>query len=163
MHSSHSGVRRIAYAASPGSSGSSGFSTCPLQLVGQWVIEIFWVVQATSRLWCNSQGCPMITDCHPRLVTENCALSECHLKCRRVWTSSVMEPCSLAEPSTLHNRMGWGSGVVSSWCLCTKSRLMNILVAPESKRAEVAMEVREVREVSSTWRLREHGEVFGRM
>ena len=28
---------------------------------------------------------------------------------------------------------------------------------------EVAMEVREVREVSSTWRLREHGEVFGRM
>ena len=43
---------------------------------------------------------------------------------------------------------------------------MNILVAPESKRVEVAMEVREVREVrevSSTWRLREHGEVFGRM
>ena len=29
-------------------------------------------------------------------------------------------------------------------------------------RAEVAMEAREVREVSSTWRLREHGEVFGR-
>ena len=33
----------------------------------------------------------------------------------------------------------------------------------ESKRAEVAMEAREVREVSSTWRLRECGEVFGRM
>ena len=42
---------------------------------------------------------------------------------------------------------------------------MNILVAPESKRVEVATEAREVREVreaSSTWRLREHGEVFGR-
>ena len=43
------------------------------------------------------------------------------------------------------------------------TRLMNILVALESKRVEVAMEVREVREVSSTWRLREHGGVFGRM
>ena len=41
----------------------------------------------------------------------------------------------------------WGSGVVSSQYFCTKSRLMNIQVAPESKRAEVAMEVREVREV----------------
>ena len=56
----------------------------------------------------------------------------------------------------------WGSGVVSSQCFCTKSQLMNILVAPESKRVEVAMEAREVREVSSTWRLRECGEVFGR-
>src|SRR6266446_10659987 len=105
----------------------------------------------------------MITDCCPRLVTANWALSECCLKRRRAWTSSMMEPCSLADPSMLHNRMGWGSGVVSSWCFHTKSRLMNILVALESKRAEVAMEVREVREVSSTWRLREHGEVFGRM
>ena len=162
MHSSHSGVRRIAYTASLGSSGSSSFSTCPLQLVGQWVIETFWAVQSTSRLWCDSQGCPMITDCRPRLVMENCALSECCPKHRRAWTSSVMELCSLVEPSTLHNRMGWGSGVVSSWCFCTKSQLMNIPVAPESKRAEVAMEAREVREVSSTWRLRECGEVFGR-
>ena len=40
--------------------------------------------------------------------------------------------------------------------------VMNILVTPESKRAEVATEAREVREVSSTWRLREHGEVFRR-
>src|SRR5258705_8404 len=165
MRSSHSGVRRIAYTASPGSSSSSSFSTCPLQPVGQQVIETFWAVQSTSGLWCDSQGCPMITDCHPRLVTANCALSKCHLKCRRAWTSSVMEPCSLAEPSTLCNRMGWGSGVVSSWCFCTKSQLMNIPVALESRRVEVAMEVREVREVrevSSTWRLREHGEVFGR-
>src|SRR5258708_21639557 len=163
MHCAHSGVRRIAYTAPPGLSGGSSFSTHPLQPVGQWVIETFWVVQSTSRLWCNSQGCPMITDCHPRLVTANCAPSECHPKCRRAWTSSVMELCSLAEPSTLCNRMGWGSGVVSSWCFHTKSQLMNILVALESKRAEVAMEVRAVREVSSTWRLREHGEVFGRM
>src|SRR5258708_33105427 len=163
MCSSHSGVRRIAYTASLGLGGGSGFSTHPLQLVGQQVIETFWVVQSTSRLWHNSQGCPMITDCHPRLVMANCALSKCCLKCRRVWTSSMMEPCSLAEPSMLHNRMGWGSGVVSSWCFCTKSQLMNILVALESRRAEVATEAREVREVSSTWRLREHGEVFGRM
>ncbi len=107
----------------------------------------------------------MITDCCPRLVMANCALSKCHPKCRRVWTSSMMELCSLAEPSTLCNRMGWGSGVVLSWCFCTKSQLMNIPVALESRRVEVAMEVREVREVrevSSTWRLREHGEVFGR-
>src|SRR5258706_11847555 len=162
MHSSHSGVRRIAYTASLGLSGSSRFSTHPLQPVGQWVIETFWAVQSTSGLWCDSQGCPMITDCHPRLVTANCALSECCLKHRRVWTSSVMEPCSLAEPSTLCNRMGWGSGVVSSQCFCTKSQFMNIPVAPESKRAEVAMEVREVREVISTWGLRECGEVFSR-
>src|SRR5258708_8716632 len=162
MHSSHSGVRSIAYTASPGSSSSFVFSTCPLQPVGQWVIKTFWAVQSTSRLWCNSQGCPMITDCHPRLVTANCALSECHLKHRRAWTSSVMEPCSLAEPSMLCNRMGWGSGVISSWCFHTKSRLMNILVALESKRVEVAMEAREVGEVSSTWRLREHGEGFRR-
>src|SRR5258707_2880907 len=162
MCSSCSGVRRIEYTASPGY-GGSGFSTGPLQPVGQWDIETFWEVQSTSGLWCNSQGCPMITDCCPRLVMANCALSECHLKCRRAWTSSVMEPCSLVEPSTLHNRMGWGSGVVSSQCFYTKSQLMNIPVALESRRAEVAMEVREVREVSSTWRLREHGEVFGRM
>src|SRR5258708_9366830 len=121
MDSSQCGVRRIAYTASPGLSGGSGFSTHPLQPVGQWVIKTFWVVQSTSRLWCNSQGCPMITDCCPRLVMANCALSKCHLKHRRVCTSSVMEPCSLAEPSTLCDRMGWGSGVVSSQCFCTKS------------------------------------------
>src|SRR6266436_4987348 len=163
MCSSHSGVRRIAYTASLGLSGGSGFSTHPLQPVGQQVIETFWAVQSTSGLGYDSQGCPMITDCCPRLVMANCALSKCHLKHRRVWTSSVMELCSLVEPSMLCNRMGWGSGVVSSWCFHTKSQLMNIPVAPESKRAEVATEVREVREASSTWRLREHGEAFGRM
>src|SRR5258708_1327419 len=144
MHSSHSGVRRIAYTASLGLSSSSRFSTCPLQPVGQQVIETFWAVQSTSRLWCDSQGCPMITDCHPRLVMANCALSECHPKCRRAWSSSVMEPCSLAEPSTLCNRTGWGLEAVSRWCLHTKVLLMNILVAPDSKSADVAMEVRAV-------------------
>src|ERR1700746_4028909 len=108
MHSSHSRVRRIAYTVSLGLGGSSGcgFRTCPLQSVGQQVIETFWVAQSTSGLWCNNQGCPMITDCHPRLVTANWALSECCLKRRRAWTSSVMEPCLLAEPSMLHNRTG---------------------------------------------------------
>src|SRR5258708_37721250 len=105
----------------------------------------------------------MITDCHPRLVTANCALSECHLKHRRAWTSSVMEPCSLAEPSTLHNRTGWGSGVASSQCFHTKSQLMNIRVAPESKRVEVAMEVREVREGSSSCRVGGRGGWVGCM
>jgi len=82
---------------------------------------------------------------------------------RRAWTSSVIEPCSLVEPSTLCSRTGWGSGVVSSWCFHTKSQLINIPVAPESMRAEVETEAREVGEVSSTWRLRECGKVFGRM
>src|SRR5258708_28454250 len=58
--------------------------------------------------------------------------------------------------------MGWGSGVVSSWCFCTKLRFMNIPVAPESRSADVETDVREVREVSSTWMLREGGEFFDR-
>src|SRR5258707_15172946 len=104
MHSSHSRVRRIAYTVSLGLSG--GFSTHPLQSVGQWVIETFWVAQSTSGLGCDNQGCPTITDCHPRLVTVNWALSECCPKWRRGGTSSMMEPCSLAEPSMLCNRTG---------------------------------------------------------
>ena len=35
---------------------------------------------------------------------------------------------------------------------------MNMLVAPESRRVDVEMDVRDVREVSSTWTLREWGE-----
>ena len=34
---------------------------------------------------------------------------------------------------------------------------MNMLVALESRRADVEMDAREVREVSSTWMLREWG------
>src|SRR5260221_9117317 len=53
--------------------------------------------------------------------------------------------------------------MVSSWCFCTKLQFMNMLVAPESRRVDVEMDVREVREVSSTWTLREQGEFFNRM
>src|SRR5258705_2862825 len=103
MRSSHSGVRRIAYTVSLGLSGSSscGFSTHPLQSVGQQVIETFWVAQSTSGLGCDNQGCPMITDCCPRVVTVNWALSEGCLKHRRAWTSYIMEPWSLSEPSVM--------------------------------------------------------------
>ena len=77
----------------------------------------------------------------------------------------MTDPFSFGEPSTLCMRMGWGSGVVLSWCFCTKLWFMNIPVAPESRSADIEMdvrEVREVREVSSTWMLRERGEFFDR-
>ena len=74
----------------------------------------------------------------------------------------MTDPFSFAEPSTLCMRTGWGRGVVSSWCFWTKLQFMNILVAPESRSADVEMDVREVREVSSTWTLREQGEFFDR-
>src|SRR5260370_40985209 len=80
-----------------------------------------------------------------------------------MWTSSMTDPFSFAEPSTLHTRTGWGRGVVSSWCFCTKLWFMNMLVAPESRSADVEMDTREVREVSSTWTLGEQGELFNRM
>ncbi len=62
---------------------------------------------------------------------------------------------SFGELLTLHMRMGWGSGVVSSWCFCTKLQFMNMPVALESRSADMEMDVREVREVSLTWMLRE--------
>ena len=74
----------------------------------------------------------------------------------------MTDPFSFGELSTLHTRMGWGSGVVSRWCFCTKLWFMNIPVAPESRSADVEMDAREVREVSSTWMLRERGESFDR-
>ncbi len=39
---------------------------------------------------------------------------------------------------------------------------MNMPVALESRRADVETDAREVREVSSTWTLREQGEFFNR-
>ena len=39
---------------------------------------------------------------------------------------------------------------------------MNIPVAPESRSTDVETDAREVREVSSTWMLREWGEFFDR-
>src|SRR5258705_6542789 len=136
--------------------------TCALPLSRHRVIETFWETQSTSRLWRVSQECPMITVCCPRFATVRCTLSEWHPKRRMTWTSSVTDLFSFGEPSTLHMRTGWGSGVVSSWCFCTKLRFMNIPVALESRSADVKMDAREVREVSSTWMLRERGEFFDR-
>ena len=80
-----------------------------------------------------------------------------------MWTSSVTDLFSFAEPSTLQTRTGWGRGVVLSWCFCTKLWFMNMLVALESRSVDVETDVREVREVSPTWTLREQGEFFNRM
>ncbi len=79
-----------------------------------------------------------------------------------MWTSSVTDPFSFAEPSMLCMRTGWGRGVVLSWCFCTKLWFMNMPVAPESRSVDMETDVREVREVSSTWTLREQGEFFDR-
>src|SRR6266436_4100376 len=133
-----------------------------LQLGGHRVIETFWETQSTSGLWRVSQECPMITICCLRFATVRCALLEWHPKRRVTWTSSMTDLFSFREPSTLHMRMGWGSGVVSSWCFCTKLQFMNIPVAPESRSADMETDAREVREVSSTWMLRERGEFFDR-
>ena len=43
-----------------------------------------------------------------------------------------------------------------------KLQFMNIPVAPESRSTDVETDVREVREVSLTWMLRERGEFFNR-
>ena len=69
----------------------------------------------------------------------------------------MTDPFSFRELSTLCMRMGWGSGVVSSWCFCMKLWFMNIPVAPESRSVDVEMDAREVREVSLTWMLRSGG------
>ena len=79
-----------------------------------------------------------------------------------MWTSSVTDLFSFVELSTLCMRTGWGRGVVSSWCFCKKLWFMNMPVALESRSTDVEMDVREVREVSSTWMLREQEEFFDR-
>src|SRR5260221_13874978 len=117
---------------------------------GHCIIKTFWEIQSTSGLWRVSQECPMITICCLRFATARCALSEWHPKRRVTWTSSMTDPFSFRELSTLHTRTGWGSGVVSSCCLCMKLRFMNITVALESRSADVEMDGREV---SSTWML----------
>ncbi len=75
----------------------------------------------------------------------------------------MTDPFSFVELSTLCTRTGWGRGMVSSWHFCTKLWFMNMPVALESRRADVEMDAREVREVSSTWTLREWGEFLDRM
>src|SRR5258705_2391205 len=142
--------------------GSDLGRTRLLQLGGHCIIETFWEAQSTSGLWRVSQECPMITICCPRFATVRCTLSEWHPKRRVTWTSSMTDPFSFGELLTLCTRMGWGSGVVSSWCFCTKLQFMNIPVAPESRSMDMETDVREVREVSSTWMLRERGEFFDR-
>jgi len=74
----------------------------------------------------------------------------------------MTDPFSFVEPLMLCMRTGWGSKVVSSWCFCTKLQFMNMPVALESRSADVEMDVSEVREVSSTWMLREQGEFLDR-
>src|SRR5260221_14083477 len=85
------------------------------------------------------------------------------LKQRVIWTSSVTDPFSFGELSTLHMRTGWGSRVASSWCFCMKLQFMNMPVALESRSMDVEMDASEVREVSLTWMLRERGEFLDRM
>ncbi len=67
----------------------------------------------------------------------------------------MTDPFSFGELLMLCTRMGWGSGVVSSWCFCMKLQFMNMPVAPESRSVDVEMDASEVREVSLTWMLRE--------
>src|SRR5258705_12627803 len=142
--------------------GSDLGRTRPLQLGGHRVIKTFWETQSTSGLWRVSQECPMITICCPRFATVRCTLSEWRPKRRVTWTSSMTDPFSFGEPSTLHMRMGWGSGVVSSQCFCMKLRFMNMPVAPESRSMDMETDASEVREVSLTWMLRERGEFLDR-
>src|SRR5260221_13301583 len=75
----------------------------------------------------------------------------------------MTDPFSFEELLMLHMRMGWGSGVVSSWCFCMKLQFMNMPVALESRIMDVEMDGREGREVSVSWMLREQGEFLDRM
>src|SRR5258708_27047137 len=56
---------------------------------------------------------------------------------------------------TLWTGTGFGKGWVSSLCFWTKAQLMNIPVAPESRRADVETDCREVVVWSSTAMLRD--------
>src|SRR5258705_13937284 len=90
---------------------------------GHRVIKTFWEIQSTSGLWRVSQECPMITDCCLRFVTVRCALSEWHLKQRGTWTSSMTDPFSFGELSSLHTRMGWVSERAKAGGSSTKCNL----------------------------------------
>src|SRR5258708_7389168 len=96
----------------------------------------------------------MMTVCCPRLATARCAFSVCCPYQSMTSTSSVMDPFSFGVPSTLWTGTGFGRGQVSSLCFWAKAWLTNIPVAPESRRAEVEMEHREVVVQSSTLMLR---------
>src|SRR5258708_37426523 len=96
----------------------------------------------------------MMTVCHLRLATARCVFSMCWPYQSMTLTSSVMDLFSFGVPSTLWTGTGFGKGWVSSLCFWMKAWLMNIPVAPESRRADVEMDHREVVVWSSTAMLR---------
>src|SRR5258706_5201223 len=96
----------------------------------------------------------MMMVCCLRLVTVRRAFSMCWPYWSMTLTSSVMDPFSFGVPSMLRTGTGFGRGQVSSLCFWAKARLTNIPVAPESRRAEVETEHREVVVRSSTLILR---------
>ena len=104
----------------------------------------------------------MITDCRPKLVTASLVRSSWDPMRRRASTSSVMKPFSFGVPSTLCTGIGPGRGVVSRLCRQTKSQLMNMPVAPESRRADTVMGRREVVRRRFIVRFRERGDFFER-
>src|SRR5258708_6535675 len=86
----------------------------------------------------------MMTVCCLRLATARHAFSGCWPYWSMTSTSSVMDLFSFGVPSMLRTGTGFGRGQVSSLCFWAKAWLTNIPVAPESRRAEVEMEHREV-------------------
>ena len=56
----------------------------------------------------------------------------------------MMDPFLFRVPSTLWTGTGFGKGQVSSLCFWMKAWLMNIPVAPESRRADVETDHKEV-------------------
>ena len=127
---------------------------------GQQEKVTFWLAQSTLGLWCVSQECLMITNCCPKLVTASLVHSSWDPMHRRA--SSVMKPFSFGVLSMLCTGIGPGREVVSRLCRQTKSRLMNMPVAPESRRADTVMGRREVVGRRFIVRFRERGDFFER-
>jgi hypothetical protein len=73
--------------------------------------------------------------CAPREVTAKRARSEWFLYLKIRSTTSVMEPASFKVPSTLRTGIGRESVLVLSRFALTKSRFINLPVAPESTKA----------------------------
>ena len=65
------------------------------------------MAQSISGLCLWSQECPSIIFCLPRLVTAKVVRSKCFLWRSMRLTTSVIEPASLGDPSTLHTGIGW--------------------------------------------------------
>src|SRR5260370_35963363 len=86
----------------------------------------------------------MMMVCHPRFATARHAFSMCWPYQSKTSTSSMMDAILFRVPSTLWTGTGFGKGQVSSLCFWMKAQLMNVLVAPELRRADVEMDHREV-------------------